>query len=871
MLRFFKDMEQRKDDGRHDSDVTLFFELLYFGEFCVKLTALGLAAAIRDDLDRSRYRQLHRLVRADGLGDWASVIQDTLNGPPSQSLDLQAQLEQRELNQAVGAGTWQHSAVTELVGVLDDLGISIDPVRDRVKGLVWFDLFARLRNATRAHGAYTPGNLARVCERLEQSITTLIDNFSLFSRPWAYLHRNLSGKYKVLPLGGTQDVFEPFKTSRDLRAADGVYIGFSRPCRVDLAEADTDATDLLLPNGAFTDATYELMSYRTGSRRRGDSKPYLVPATSLPLSETNGLSELDVRGRCYSNMPLPPGDYVRRPTIENDLRSILEDDRHPMVTLSGRGGIGKTWLTLRVLSEISTTTRFEAILWFSARDIDLLPQGPKLVRPAVLSRLDVAREVVRLVQPAEAEVKGFDAEQYLGRILGSQDLGPVLYVFDNFETMRDPGDVFSWLDTFVRPPNKILVTTRVRDFKGDYPVDVPGMTEQEAHELINQTSASLGITCLLTQAYRDELIQESGGHPYVMKVLLGEVSRTGSAGSIQRLTASQDRILDALFERTWSSLSPAARRCLLTLSSWRSAVPRIALEAVLVRPANDRIDVEAAIEELRRFSFIESAVSSDDREEFLWLPLVAFEFGRKKLATAPDRDDIRADAKFLQRFGANQKTDIPKGFEPALQRFAVVTGEKLGDDPRDFGEYRAILEYIACQYPPAWLLLSSLYEEAGGSDALESAVSAAKRFIEEAQAGADPATAYKGWMRLAELWRRSGDRLQELLSLVEAGVCSDSMDAISDAAHSVNSLLSDYLPDSDQKRTLVGRLSVEMESRRSSASATDCSRLAWLYLHMGQDHEARRVTNVGLALDSNNRYCRALATRLGILPMGGAG
>jgi len=864
-LRFFRDMDQRKEDGRQDSDVTLFLELLYLGEFCVKLTALGLTAAIRDDIDRSRYRQLHKLVRADGLGEWANVIQDILNGPSSQSLDPEAQVEQRELNQQAGPGTWQHTSVSELAEVLADLGIAVDKVGDRTKGLVWFDLFARLRNGTRAHGAYMPGQLSRVCVRLEKSLTLLVENFSLFERPWAYLHRNLSGKYKVIPLGGSQDIFEPYKTSRDLRAPDGPYIGFSRPCRVELAEADGDAVDLFLPNGAFTESSYEAMSYLTGSRRRGDSRPYLAPATSLPLSETNGLADLDVRGTCHSNMPPPPVDYVRRPAVEDDLLGVLTDDRHPMVTLSGRGGIGKTWLTLRVLSEIADSGRFDVILWFSARDIDLLPQGPKLVRPAVLSRRDVAREVVRLVQPAEAEVKGFNAEQYLARILGSQDLGPVLYVFDNFETIRDPTDVFSWLDTYIRSPNKVLVTTRVREFKGDYPVDVPGMTEQEAQELISQSSAALGISSLINSRYRDELIQESGGHPYVIKVLLGEVARTGLAGSIKRLTASQDRILEALFERTWASLSPAAKRCLLTLSSWRSAVPRIALEAVLVRPENDRIDVEDAIEELRRFSFIESSVSSDDSEEFIWLPLVALEFGRKKLATAPDRDAIRKDVQFLQRFGATQKSDVPKGFSAVLERFVDATGREVADDPGGFGEYRAILEYIAGKYPPSWIFLSVLYEEAGGQDALANAINAAKRYIEDVEAD-DPAAAYKGWMRLAELARKEEDRLQELLSFVEAGVCSDSIDAISDVANRVNFLLSDHLPDSDEKRQLVSRLSVEMERRLSSASATDCSRLAWLYLHMGQDHEARRVTSVGLDLDGNNRYCRALATRLGMLP-----
>jgi hypothetical protein len=58
------------DAARGDSDVSLFMELLYLGEMTTKTVAAGVIAAVIDDRDRQRYRQLHRLVRADGLGDW---------------------------------------------------------------------------------------------------------------------------------------------------------------------------------------------------------------------------------------------------------------------------------------------------------------------------------------------------------------------------------------------------------------------------------------------------------------------------------------------------------------------------------------------------------------------------------------------------------------------------------------------------------------------------------------------------------------------------------------------------------------------------------------------------------------------------------
>src|SRR5262249_37888572 len=148
----------------------------------------------------------------------------------------------------------------------------------------------------------------------------------------------------------------------------------------------------------------------------------------------------------------------------------------------------------------------------------------KVVSPRVLSQADIADQFVRLLQPAEAGVKGFKALEYLARALTRSPLAkPVLFVFDNFETVRSPGDLFAWLDMHIRLPNKILITTRYRDFKADYPIEVSGMTELEAGQLIDTTANRLGIRDLLTTQYRDEIYDESDGHPYIMKVLLGEV------------------------------------------------------------------------------------------------------------------------------------------------------------------------------------------------------------------------------------------------------------------------------------------------------------------------------------------------------------
>jgi hypothetical protein len=59
----------RVENARQDSDAAFFMGLMHLGEMLTKLVVAGKVAAVADDSNRHRYGILHRLVRADGLGD----------------------------------------------------------------------------------------------------------------------------------------------------------------------------------------------------------------------------------------------------------------------------------------------------------------------------------------------------------------------------------------------------------------------------------------------------------------------------------------------------------------------------------------------------------------------------------------------------------------------------------------------------------------------------------------------------------------------------------------------------------------------------------------------------------------------------------
>ncbi len=853
-------MRERMSRARENSDAEYFDSLMLAGEFVTKLVTAGLVAAIDDDADRHRYRQIHRLVRASGLGVWGEVIEEILTGPTAQ-FRTAAEDEVRALTQKKSSAEWVVNAVTAIHRAAGQLAPDVPDVSGSPSQRDWFRIFVHLRNKTRGHGAQGPVQRAAAIEALAASIEMVMANFALFGRPWAFLHRNLSGKYRVAYCGASSRAFDDLRSKTSTSLPNGIYVEFDRLRLVEMLRSDGELSDFHCPNGGFNDKRFEVVSYITGSAASADAAPYLVPATSLPGSETKARGALEIVGNSFANLPVRPPGYIKRERLERELSRCLTDDRHPLVTLHGRGGIGKTSLALEVLNDLAMSGQFTAILWFSARDVDLMTAGPKPVKPDVLNEVDIATEYARLIDAPDAGKRGFKPVEFMRSEMERAAAGATLFVFDNFETVSSPVDLFRWIDASIRLPNKVLITTRLSEFNGDYQIAVSGMEEEESEKLIEGTASSLGITGLLTSEYKRRLHEEAEGHPYVMKVLLGEVANAGRLLAVERIVASKENILTALFERTYGSLDPSSRRVFLTLCSWRSWVPRVGLEAVLLRPANaDKMDVEKAVEALRRSSLIEVLMSG--RHEFLRAPLVASLFGRRKLSTEPSSPAVAADVALLRAFGATQEADLRHGIAPHVEKVFALASEALADGPEQFENYVPVLEYIAQDYPQAWLMMSRLYGEVGNADGWKHSRDALRRYIEVAPQDADRRQA---WRELALYSQRLGDPEAALHAWGEYGRSSlISLEEISEAANRINGILRDFKDYGYDRRSLIAPIVDAFSRFGKQVDATDLSRLAWLHLNLEEHPPARRAVEKALALDPKNDHVLRLARKLEI-------
>lgn len=851
-------MLARVEASREDSDTAYFYDLVLLGELITKTVTAFMVSNVCDDVDRNRYRYEYTLVHADGMGDYANILNDLVTGNSANSLTKSVfDSEFKELNNKAIDGTWQRKALTTMSTCLKTLGIESNELTNKSRLCLWFSMFTNLRNKTKGHGAMTSDRCSSVVGILRESIDTLYENLSLFSREWCYLKQNLNGKYRVSDIGAKTHSFDYLKRLNTEHLEDGVYCFTDKPVRINLMFSSPEMLTFKIVNGNYNDSkkTFEVLDYVEDTKDRVDGSRYIHTPDKLPDSITAGRNTMMVAGDSFTNLPIDIPDYIERKDLEDELYNVLMDrERFPVVTLKGRGGIGKTSLAVHVIESIAKDKRFDLIVWFSARDVDLLTEGPKQVQTVVISKKDISKQYFKLTYPDMTPPK--DVESEFAAKLTKNELGNALYVFDNFETLQNPVEIFEWINTFIRLENKVLITSRLsRNFKADYPIEVRGMNENQCRALIFSTAKRFGIENLLTENYITELTEESDGHPYIIKIILGEVAKNQKISDIQRIVADKDRILEALFKRTYGTLSNAAKRIFLILSSWHSTIPMLALESVILRSENEKIDVENAIEELNKSSFIEIFEIEDDL--MISVPLVASIFGKKELDVSPEKLKILQDKKLLMEFGAGTLRGM-SNIAAHINRKINAVAQRI-QSKAELNEELPTLECLANKYPNAWIKIAELEGEYGLFD---KQIESYRTFL---QSCSDNLQMIDVWGKISEVARNIDDWTAESAALVEI-VQNPVVEyyTVSNVANRINNYYSTHndTGDSELKRLLIEAVLRIMTNRVREANAVDCSRLAWLYLNTNDEVNALKFAKMGAELDRTNVHCQKLVDKL---------
>lgn len=849
-------MEDRVRTEAQVSDASYCDSVLNEAEMLVRHLAAVLVALLPGDTHRDvRYRFEHDLLRASGVGEWARAIQSLVVGNLHSTLvdeAGQAGLDVVQLTQKVDPSDWRHEVVASLRACLTLIGADPPSSRKGSRLLDFFVEFPELRNKMDAHGAPTSSTKASIAAELSPCLEMLRSELSLFEMPLVDVQADLAeGRpvVRAVTVSASQESREVAKANLSAsHFSPGLYVvAGDRVRRVVLAAADSDLRDFYYANGAYKakDGTGEFLSYITGNRCRRVVEDWSAAPTPEAGSETAGLRHLVERRGSYTNAPLVGRSYVERAEVQDELRRAIDDERRFIITLKGRGGVGKTSLALRMVDELCKEGSFDLILWFSARDIDLRQSSSLRVRPEVVSLADVDSRARGLLEEIGYSVE--QGESVLGRALNTKEIGRVLWVFDNFETLHDPIEVFSLLDNLVREPHKILITTRHRESRGDFPIEVPGMLRSEFELLVDEECDRLGIGSVAID--RDDLFRISDGHPYVTKVLLGEIREHPRRKPKIALERRED-LLESLFERTFDRLGEASRHAFMVLCSWRSDVPQVALEVAINGLEQPPIDVEEAIEQLSLNSLIDLHVV--DGETWVHVPFPSWIFGSRKLQTDPRRVDVLLQSEVLQLFGPIDMKRRQSGLtEPAGRFWKTARLQVEGDE---WSVWRPRVERLAREVPALWIELGDRYDELGNST---EAIKCYRRLL-------DVQDSALAWLQLARLYESIGDDSAALNAWVQRALDpTATIDDVSHAANKVNGWIrrTRVALDRQERRLLVEPLIAVMEARLSEATALDCSRLAWLCHNVGDVSAGIRAAERGLVIDPAEEHCQKYVDR----------
>jgi hypothetical protein len=268
------------------------------------------------------------------------------------------------------------------------------------------------------------------------------------------------------------------------------------------------------------------------------------------------------------------------------------------------------------------------------------------------------------------------------------------------------------------------------------------------------------------------------------------------------------------------------------------------------------MDVEQGLAELEQSSLVEKVSDEAEAGEFLSVPLAAALFGKKRLVTSPLKIAVDADLQLIRGFGAMTTTDLGQGLGRRIERLARAIAQRA-ESGADLAQELAVMEYIASEYPPAWLTLAELQRDYVGS--IDGAIRSINRYLESHPNDQD------AWRRVIALHRVNADSLAEMHARLQlAELTTLPLSELSAAAARLNGLLSrkEISLDADEKRLVVRRLRTLLEARTDETNATDLSRLAWLCMYDHDAAAANKWVSAGLALDPENTYCLKLKGRL---------
>ena len=310
-----------------------------------------------------------------------------------------------------------------------------------------------------------------------------------------------------------------------------------------------------------------------------------------------------------NNLPPPDFDetsFLGRTTERREVRKHILG-AHPVVTIVGEGGVGKTALALQCVYEIVDVPEprpFDAIVWVSLKTKVLSAAGIADIRDSVTTTMGVIQTAASAVGIPTA-VEG-DLEKTTAELLDYLEQFRILLVIDNFETIS-LSSLRNLLSSVPRG-SKVLITSRIGLGELEIRYKLDPLDEKTAVSLARRYSRCLNASLLVTapDARLDKYTKALFRNPLLIKWFVQSVA---AGADPDKLAAGRGGAFEAAirfcFENLFSLLSPEEKQILVFLSAARRALTLTELTFLLRELYRfDQAKLEAALATLHSSSML---------------------------------------------------------------------------------------------------------------------------------------------------------------------------------------------------------------------------------------------------------------------------
>jgi LuxR family glucitol operon transcriptional activator len=360
---------------------------------------------------------------------------------------------------------------------------------------------------------------------------------------------------------------------------------------------------------------------------------------SSVIAKNYEIFDAEVIEETLHNLPIADYDdtgFVRRLGLEKELKQKIRG-RHPVVTVLGDGGNGKSALALQTAYNLahSHDHEFDAIAWVTAKSSVLTSGEIGRIKGAITSSLEIFSAVAD-----DFSEKGEDPYD---RIISLLTDNTVLLFIDNLETVLD--DRLKEFAENLPGKSKLVFTSRV-PLGSDLTVTVTPFTDSESITLFRRLVEAYSINQFKNASDQkiQKITKKLGNKPLLIKWFIRGIE---SGLTTQSILAKKDIAVQFCLENVFDKLTGSG----VQVARVYAVIPgRLSPNVVQLLSGLSALEVEAALAELSRYAIISNNGSKAYENTY-----EMSDFARRFLNFTKDAEADRAIRKEHQRLlGAMQ-------------------------------------------------------------------------------------------------------------------------------------------------------------------------------------------------------------------------